>query len=578
MNQLHSLVSTTAVQESSSSNPTKKLCWGLDVKVQDIAQPLFTNHIPDALKSDSGLIYNLYEILAPKTSALNTVFSLYAPQAKDVSLCIKESARLHLWSKEDNNIAMKKNPITGFWQVSTSLTPEQSFQYLITTSSGAIYRKLDPFTTASVTFIDPFFQYASKLYDPKAFVFTDPIWQEKKMKVSSSKRISLYHALPHLWKKQWGQMTSYRTFTHEITEHCKKIGASHVVLEGMLDHVDISCPNKPLGFFAPSRIAGGPLRLQEHINRLHMSGLGVIASLSIDAIDPIHFGLTQLDGTALLEKDAANQGELDFHKRFTASYLLSAIEYWINYFHIDGFILKSTTEIQNCYGIEMIKEIQNFLKKRHPETHLILDITHLDSQSLQLTSVLNFQEIDFSKISSLSSSAIFRLPKLSFQESTTKAWQLLVLMHTLPINIAVDMGQEIAQEIPWQQKLAKAAKESYSYCVDWQDQDPSSSHPSFDLYIALTMLKEQYACFSENAAVEYLPTLPGLIAYRRISPVDKSSVLCIHNIGDTKRSIKEFFSGQSLQKIFTTQPKSEENDLLSLSPNSSHIYSEHTTI
>lgn len=110
--------------------------------------------------------------------------------------------------------------------------------------------------------------------------------------------------------------------------------------------------------FAATSRYGVPKDLMYLIDRLHQAGIGVLIDWVLGHINRDEHGLYFFDGTPLYEIEDDFQREnivwgtanLDFSKGPTKSFMLSALSFWVKYFHIDGFRIDAVSNLYHHHG------------------------------------------------------------------------------------------------------------------------------------------------------------------------------------------------------------------------------------
>ncbi|MGL4548298.1 MAG: glycogen-branching enzyme, partial [Eubacterium aggregans] len=143
-------------------------------------------------------------------------------------------------------------------------------------------------------------------------------------------------------------------------------------------------------FYSPTSRYGTAAQLMALVDILHQNDIGVI----LDFV-PIHFavddyGLAHYDGTALYEYPheavgVSEWGSCNFmHSRGEVqSFLQSAADYWLRYYHFDGLRMDAISRILywqwdearevNANGVEFLKTMNSGLKTLFPNCMLIAE-------------------------------------------------------------------------------------------------------------------------------------------------------------------------------------------------------------
>ena len=280
---------------------------------------------------------NAYELLGcHRVSDGLYRFAVWAPNAKDV--CVVGD--FNNWLVHHDKLTL----IDGIWQTELEARDGDCYKYAVTTQSGTILYKADPY--ARYAEVRP--ETASRIFDPSdPFVFTDEKWVEKQKKKNIYKSpVSIYEVHAGSWRRHYdGRMYSYRDLAKYLVPYVKKAGYTHVEFMPLAEHpLDASWGYQVTGFYAPTSRFGTPDDLKYLINQFHKAGIGVI----LDWV-PAHFckdahGLIEFDGTCCYESSDEFRKEhkswgtriFDYSRYEVQSFLVSNALYWLKEFHFDG--------------------------------------------------------------------------------------------------------------------------------------------------------------------------------------------------------------------------------------------------
>ncbi|WP_052663426.1 1,4-alpha-glucan branching protein GlgB [[Mycoplasma] testudinis] len=342
----------------------------------------------DLLKFTEGTHTHLHDELGALQVSNNIVdgfvFRVWAPHAKAVNLMIvaKDQMVAH---------AMKKT-MHGIWEVQINkINYGCKYKYQIITADDKVLMKSDPF--AFYAELDPYFN--SILYNRSAY-------QWKDQKYLKRRAVEKYENLPmaiyevHLgsWRKTLdNKFLNYEDYAHQLIEYVKNMGYTHIEFLPLAEHPFLgSWGYQITGYFAATSRYGNPDELKYLIDLAHQNNIKVI----MDFV-PVHFnkddhGLYNFDGThevfsSPIEFDRENYlwGTANFNlgKNEVKSFLLSALYYWIEDFHIDGFRFDAVSYILyyqgnssgkvNPDGVEFIKNTISHVKENHPDVLMIAE-------------------------------------------------------------------------------------------------------------------------------------------------------------------------------------------------------------
>ena len=305
-----------------------------------------------------------------KGKVIATEFSVYAPNAKEVRLI-----------SSDNNYEGWKHVLTkihpqGFFSIRIPRNLEwTTYKYEIHLHNGDVLYKADPFAY----FAEERPGTASKVYDIDGYTWIAQKWVYEKKKVYQDPMI-IYEVHLGSWKRTYGAFKKYNEVVDDLLDHVKKNGFTHIELMPIYEHpLDDSWGYQGTGFFAATSRYGVPKDLMYFVDRCHQEGIGVIVDWVLGHINRDAFGLSKFDGTYLYEfndrrrRDNQTWGtdNLDFGKGITRSFMLSALTFWMDYFHVDGFRIDAVSHLfyhlgnkangENRDAINFLKQISHHL-------------------------------------------------------------------------------------------------------------------------------------------------------------------------------------------------------------------------
>lgn len=293
----------------------------------------------------NGTHYAIYEKMGahPKVykGKSGMYFAVWAPHASAVSLVCDRNG----WIPEADPMTMLET--SGVWEI---FIPDmglgEMYKYAITTESGKVLFKADPYAFSS--------EYrpgtASVTAEIDNFKWSDSTWMNKRRETNPMKSpMSIYEVHLGSWRKknrpEKDGVYTYKEAAHELADYVKEMGYTHVELLGIAEHpFDGSWGYQVTGYFAPTSRYGTPKEFMYFINYLHKKGIGII----LDWV-PAHFpkdahGLADFDGQPLYEYSDSRKGEhpdwgtkvFDYEKNEVKNFLISNALYWVEKFHVDG--------------------------------------------------------------------------------------------------------------------------------------------------------------------------------------------------------------------------------------------------
>ncbi len=349
-----------------------------------------------------GRHYKIYEKLGahPVTyrDQAGYHFAVWAPHAAAVHLV----GDFNGWNTEATPMELLAD--SGIYEVFVpGLQPGQLYKYAITTKSGEILYKADPYGYSA--------EYrpgtASKTADISGFSWGDDKWMTERAKNDVLKApMAIYECHIGSWrKKQRAEKDGYYNYmeaAHELADYVLEMGYTHVELMGIAEHpFDGSWGYQVTGYYAPTSRYGTPKEFMYFVNYLHKKGIGVI----LDWV-PAHFprdahGLADFDGEPLYEHPDTRKGEhpdwgtkiFNYEMNEVANFLRANALYWLNDYHIDGLRVDAVASmlyldygrrdgqwVANKYGgnenleaIEFFKHLNSLIRGRKDGTFIIAE-------------------------------------------------------------------------------------------------------------------------------------------------------------------------------------------------------------
>ncbi|MCQ2814811.1 MAG: 1,4-alpha-glucan branching protein GlgB [Bacilli bacterium] len=314
-----------------------------------------------------------------KTSGV--MFRLYAPCASDVSI-------IGDWNNWDVG-AHKLNKIDdcGVWEIFIpNLSNYQSYKFHFKNARGHYVDKIDPFAFFSE--LRP--GTCSRLFDIEGFQWHDDEFLKSRDR-NFDKPMSIYEMHVGSWQfKNDGTPYSYEEVADNIIPYILGMGYTHVEFMPLTQYpFDGSWGYQATGFYSVDSRYGNPFQLMSLIDRLHQAGIGVILDFA-----PVHFardswGLAKYDGTNMFEysnKYAVSPWgsfQFDLGKDPVRSFLMSAMNYFVSYFHIDGIRVDAVSNLIFYYGdkregtndgaVEFVKRLNGKMHLYHPSLMMIAE-------------------------------------------------------------------------------------------------------------------------------------------------------------------------------------------------------------
>lgn len=303
------------------------------------------------------------------------VFRLYAPSASDVSV-------IGEWNNWDVG-ANKMNKIDdcGVWETFIpGLHNYQCYKFHFRAARGNYVDKADPYAF----YAENRPATCSKLFDNRNFCWHDDPWLHSRTR-NFDKPMSIYEMHLGSWfgKAEDGHQLSYEEIADRLIPYIQGMGYTHVEFMPVVQHpFDGSWGYQATGFFAVDARYGNPFQLMSLVDRLHQAGIGVIVDFA-----PVHFAtdkwaLANFDGTHLYEYNNKwrvspwGSYQFDLGKDPVRSFLMSAINYFVDYFHFDGVRVDAVSNIIYYNGDASIGENSGaveFIKRLNAKIHIAHD-------------------------------------------------------------------------------------------------------------------------------------------------------------------------------------------------------------
>ena len=309
-------------------------------------------------------------------------FRLYAPMADDVSV-------IGEWNNWDvTKDKMKKIDDSGVWEIEIpNLTNYQCYKFHFKNANGRYVDKIDPYAFFSE--LRP--GTCSRLFDIRNFAWHDDSWMKSRDR-NFDKPMSIYEMHLGSWKgkAEDGHTLSYEEIADYLIPYIKESGFTHVEFMPLIQYpFDGSWGYQGTGFYSVDSRYGNPFQLMSLIDRLHQAGIGCIIDFA-----PVHFAtdkwaLAKYDGTYLYEYSDKwrispwGSYQFDLGKDPVRSFLMSAMNYFVDYFHFDGVRVDAVSNIiyyngdssigQNDGAVEFIKRLNAKIHIAHDSVMMIAE-------------------------------------------------------------------------------------------------------------------------------------------------------------------------------------------------------------
>ena len=315
-------------------------------------------------------------------------FTVYAPNARSVQVI----GDFNNW--DGHNDYMERHYNGGIW---TKWIPHvkdfQMYKYRIEKADGGMIEKADPYAFFSE--IRP--GTASKVYDLRGFPWTDGDWMKKRTK-NFDRKMTIYEVNLGSWKlkkpftdTEDGTFYSYEELSEMIIPYAKENGFTHLELMPLNEFpFDGSWGYQATGYFSATSRYGNPKQLMHFIDECHKNGIGVIMDMVLAHFVKDAHGLHQFDGGWVYEYADVNRRYsewdsvyFDAGKEEVRSFLMSAVHFWAEEFHIDGIRFDAVSNMlywkgnkfigENDGAIELLKRMNKRMNEEYPSVMLIAE-------------------------------------------------------------------------------------------------------------------------------------------------------------------------------------------------------------
>lgn len=309
------------------------------------------------------------------------VFRLYAPLASDVSVI----GDFNNWDPFANK--MDKIDDSGVFETFIpNLHNYIFYKYHFKNCNGEYVDKADPFAFFS--------EYrpgsCSRLFNIEGFIWHDTPFLNHRDR-NFDRPMSIYEIHLGSWKgKIDNRNLSYEEIADYLIPYVKELGFTHVEIMPITQYpFDGSWGYQATGFYSVDSRYGNPMQLMSFVDRMHQAGIGVILDFA-----PVHFAtdsyaLGLFDGSCLYEYSNEHRyspwGSLQFDlgKDPVRSFLMSAMNYFLTYFHFDGIRVDAVSNIvywdgnknngENTGATEFIKRLNGKIHIAHNDVMMIAE-------------------------------------------------------------------------------------------------------------------------------------------------------------------------------------------------------------
>ncbi|MCQ2753103.1 MAG: 1,4-alpha-glucan branching protein GlgB [Bacilli bacterium] len=310
------------------------------------------------------------------------MFRLYAPQASDVSII----GEWNDWNPSKHK--MNKIDEAGVWELFIpNLKDYQSYKFHFKNANGKYVDKIDPFAFCSQMRPDT----TSRLFDIENFIWHDDQFMRTQTR-NFDRPMSIYEIHLGSWKgKVNNRNISYEEIADYLIPYMQELGYTHVEIMPLCQYpFDGSWGYQATGFFSIDSRYGNPKQFMSFVDRMHQAGIGVIMDFA-----PVHFAkdewaLFNYDGTHMYEYSDSKHtfspwgsAQFDLGKDPVRSFLMSAMNYYACYCHVDGIRVDAVSNLlfwdgnkmngENTGATEFLRRLNGKLHYVHPSLMMIAE-------------------------------------------------------------------------------------------------------------------------------------------------------------------------------------------------------------
>lgn len=327
-----------------------------------------------------GLSFDAYETMGAHLRGGGAQFVTYAPNAVNVELMLNGSLYdMHCDGR-------------GVWSCTRDgVRQGDIYQYVITTKTLEKHYRSDPFAFYSE--VRP--KNASIIYDIDSYSWSDDAWLSSRDK-NYEKPMNIYEMHFGSWRIKEGRTQTDRFYTYAemadiLIPYIKEMGYTHIELLPLTEHpFDGSWGYQATGYYSATSRYGDPNGLKSFIDKCHGAGIGVI----LDFV-PVHFArdffaLHIYDGGFVFESDNENErysewntALFDYSKPHVVSFMKSAVNFWIEKYHVDGIRFDAVANLIfrhgrkdmpiNDSGLWFIRDTNYTMQRLHPDVMLFAE-------------------------------------------------------------------------------------------------------------------------------------------------------------------------------------------------------------
>ena len=328
-----------------------------------------------------GKSANAYELFGSHVNKEGVTFTVYAPEA----LSVQVEGDFNQWNGSQSWLS--KIDDRGVWEITVPEAKEyQLYKYIIETKNHEWFEKADPYARYSQ--LRP--EWSSIIVDGMNYKWTDKKWMNNRS-LNYDKPMNIYEVHAGGWRRdEFGNWYTYKKLAEELIPYVKEKGYTHIELMPLMNHpFDGSWGYQIAGFYSCTSRYGTIYEFQDFVNECHKNGIGVIMDFVAVHFASDGFGLVNFDGSKVYEyanENAQSQWgsfNFDLGKDPVRSFLMSAGNYWITNFHLDGLRMDAVSNMifwegnknrgENDGALTFIRRFNHTLNNLHPEVMMIAE-------------------------------------------------------------------------------------------------------------------------------------------------------------------------------------------------------------
>lgn len=321
-------------------------------------------------------------------------FRCWAPHAKSVSLI----GDFNGWDRSAHPMTKIDDEIFECFVL--GVKKYDKYKFSIETGDGRIIDKADPYATHTETAPGN----ASKVYGVDDYKWRDEEYRNnRKGQRFIEQPLNIYEVHLGSWKRHSdGNYYSYRQLADELIDYVVDMGYTHIELLPVTEYpYDGSWGYQVTGLYAPTSRFGEPKDFMYFIDKCHEKGIGVIMDFVVSHFPKDAFGLSEFDGECLYEYRDPRKGEhkewgtkvFDFGYGGVKSFLISAIMFFLEYYHIDGIRMDAVASMlyldygrkdgewvankdggnYNYEAIQFLKDLNRAVHNKYPDVIMIAE-------------------------------------------------------------------------------------------------------------------------------------------------------------------------------------------------------------